>query len=359
MRIAFIGSAGIPNRYGGFESFLEHCAPVLSGLTQSIVVTCDASLYKDDMSSNYSGARRIFLGVRANGLASILHDLLAFFRVYHKSTHIMVLGVSGGPWFPLFLLMCRLGGKRLGVNIDGVEWRRTKFSPTKQRVLRCFDYLAQRFSDFVVYDNAGLAPFVHTFAKSRAVEIGYAGDYVLRLQTQAESATALTICRIEPENNLDMLIMGVLQSTITRYTIVGNWSNSDYGRALRERYQFETRLCLLDPVYEPYQLAELREKCAIYLHGHSVGGTNPSLVEMLFYDCALLCFDVVYNRATVGNSAIYFTNPAELSQRIDEVLHATSRGDVEVRQQLRSKYTRDAIALAYLEALKGMTSPQN
>ncbi|MGC4028204.1 MAG: DUF1972 domain-containing protein [Steroidobacteraceae bacterium] len=353
MRIAFIGSAGIPNRYGGFESFLEHCGPVFSKLTHSTLVTCDASLYREDRAGDCCGVRRIFVGVKANGVASILHDLLAFLRVYRQSTHILVLGVSGGPWFPFFLLMCRLGGKRLGVNIDGVEWRRTKFSRNKQLVLRVFDYLAQRFSDVVVYDNAGLAPFVRPFARSRAIEIGYPGDHVLRSGGRPKPATALTICRIEPENNLDMLIEGALQSNIEKYTIVGNWKNSKYGRVLRERYQFEPRLSLVDPIYEPHQLADLREGCAIYLHGHSVGGTNPSLVEMLYYDCALICFDVTYNRVTADGSASYFSDSAELSQRIDEVIRGAGSSEVESRRRLRSKYTRSAIAASYIKALMG------
>ncbi len=351
MRMAFIGSAGIPNRYGGFESFLEHCAPIINRDAGSTVVTCDASLYKDDVSRNYFGVHRIFIGVKANGATSVVHDLLAFMRVYWGSTHIMVLGVSGGLWFPLFLLMCRLGGKRLGVNIDGVEWRRKKFSKFKQRVLFLFDYLAQRFSDLVVYDNAGLASYVHSFARHRAVEIGYSGNHVLRLGGQPVPSTALTICRIEPENNLDLMMQGALKSHLSLYTIVGNWNSSDYGRALREQYRSEPRLSLLDPIYDSTRLAELRESCAVYLHGHSVGGTNPSLVEMLFYDCKICCFDVVYNRVTAGECASYFKLSDELSQCINLAIDEHTSIDVNARKTLRSKYTSEVIARAYLDAM--------
>ena len=352
IRVAFIGSAGIPNRYGGFESFLEHCGPIIASATQTTTATCDASLYQDNLSGDYHGVRRIFLGIRANGVASILHDLLAFLRVYPSSTHIIVLGVSGGLWFPLFLLMCRLGGKRLGVNIDGVEWRRAKFSRNKQRILRIFDYLAQRFSDFVIYDNAGLEPYVLDFAKNKSVEIGYSGDHILRRGGHPILGTALTICRIEPENNIDLLIEGALQSNLKHYTIVGNWNNSDYSRTLRKRYLSESRLSLLDPIYDPHTLAELRESCSIYLHGHSVGGTNPSLVEMLYYDCGLLCFDVIYNRVTAGAGASYFSNELELAQSINATMQGLAGGKLTARQDLRSKFTSQAIANAYLMALK-------
>ncbi len=353
MRLAFIGSAGIPNRYGGFESFLEHCGPIISRNTEITFVTCDASLYRGDLSGDYLGVRRIFLFIKANGAASVIHDFLAFMRVYWSSTHIMVLGVSGGLWFPLFLLMCRLGGKRLGVNIDGVEWRRTKYSKNKQRILRIFDYLAQRFTDVVIFDNAGLAPYVYSFAKHRAVEIGYSGNHVLRLGGLPMPATALTICRVEPENNLDLMIQGALSSHLNLYTIVGNWNNSEYGRTLRERYRSEPRLCLLDPIYEATRLAELRESCAVYLHGHSVGGTNPSLVEMLFYDCRLCCFDVVYNRVTADKCASYFKNSVELAKEINILIETDSLSGVELqaRESMRAKYTSEVIATAYLDAM--------
>lgn len=354
MRVAFIGSAGIPNRYGGFESFLEHCGPCFAASTESTVVTCDAKLYQDDNSSDFKGVGRIFLRTRANGASSIFHDLLAFIRVYHFSTHIMVLGVSGGPWFPLFQLMCRLGGKRLGVNIDGVEWRRSKFSKTKQFILRVFDYMAQKFSDVVVYDNAELFEYVLSSARKRAVEIGYSGDHVLRLlDVKRDPSTALTVCRIEPENNIDLLIKGALQANLVRYTIVGNWNNSAYGRELRASYVSESRLELLDPIYESNRLAELRESCGIYLHGHSVGGTNPSLVEMLFYDCAILCLDVGYNRATAGQGASYFMDVSTLTAAINLVIDGAFGCDMLTRADIRKKYTSKAIATAYLAAMHG------
>jgi glycosyltransferase involved in cell wall biosynthesis len=357
MHFAFIGSAGIPNRYGGFESFLEHCTPALVNSLQSVVVTCDGSLYKNDCDGNYLGVRRVFIKVKANGVASVLHDLIAFMRVYPTSSHIMVLGVSGGPWFPLFKLMCKLGGKRLGVNIDGVEWRRSKFSRNKQRVLRVFDYLAQRFADVVVYDNAGLEPFVHSFAKARAVEIGYSGDHVLRLSHRSVPATALTICRVEPENNLEILLEGMLQSKLSCYTIVGNWDSSEYGRSLRERYSSQPRLQLLSPIYDAQKLAELREECAIYLHGHSVGGTNPSLVEMIFYDCALCCFDVVYNRVTAGACASYFTDRSDLAAIINAIIQGEVTFNSDERKVLRARYTSAVIAEAYIKGLAGASNP--
>lgn len=350
--VAFIGSAGVPNRYGGFEAFLEFCGPHICKEVRSMQVTCDASLY-DDQTPMYKGMHRKFIGIRANGAASILHDLVAFFYVLPQASHIIVLGISGAPWFPLFRCLCSLLGKRLLVNIDGVEWRRDKFGVGKRLILRSFDWLAQRCAHVVIYDNAGLNDYVLPAARAKALEITYSGDHVMRRRDLARKAyTALTICRIEPENQVELLMEGVLISSLQKYTIVGNWNNSEFGINLRAKYQQERRLQLLDPIYDPEQLCVLRECCEFYLHGHSVGGTNPSLVEMLFYDCHIICFDVSFNRITASAGAIYFSDAAGLAQSIDVALNELGNRGIPERYDLRAKYTCQAIADAYLQAFK-------
>jgi glycosyltransferase involved in cell wall biosynthesis len=348
MTVSFIGSTGIPNRYGGFESFLENCAPKIAARGIPVIVTCDARLYADQ-TPDFRGVRREFLSVPANGAPSVVHDALAFLRIFAQSDQIVVLGVSGGLWFPLFRLICGITGKRLIVNIDGVEWRRTKFSVGKRRLLKLFDTLAQRFSHRVVYDNEGLYDYITASAKEKSTCIAYSGDHVLRLEHAVRKThTALTICRIEPENNLELLIEGALHSTLMEYTIVGNWNHSSYARALRDKYTHDPRLRLLDPIYDSLKLAELRETCAYYLHGHSVGGTNPSLVEMLFYDCEIICFDVTFNRYSAGQCARYFKTADDLQSILDTPISKTID-----RQILRSQYTAEAIADAYMEVIRG------
>jgi hypothetical protein len=350
MKVAFIGTVGLPNRYGGFESFLEQCAPAIARAGHETFVTCDASAYPGDRGTDFKGVRRVFIEVRANGAMSIWHDFVAFFAVFRRSTHIVVLGVSGGPFFPLFRLSCSLAGKKLLVNIDGIEWRRTKFSRARRLALRMFDALAQLSAHAVVYDNGALLPFVIPAVRRKARLIGYSGDHVVRHRSiRREPGTALTICRIEPENNLQLIIDGALASRIREYTIIGNWNSSDYGRELRARYAGEPRLALLDPVYDHDIVARHREQCAMYIHGHSVGGTNPSLVEILFYDCAIFCFDCSFNRETAMDSAGYFSDERELAS----LIHAAMTGSAPVpdRTRTRRRYTSDAIAAAYLDAM--------
>jgi glycosyltransferase involved in cell wall biosynthesis len=345
--LAIVGSVGIPNRYGGPEAFAESIAPALVAEGFAVTVTCDAARYTDDSSERFKGVRRVFIGIGANGATSPLHDLVAFMRVVRHAHYILVLGVSGGLFFPLFRLACALTGSRLLVNIDGVEWRRSKFGPLGKLVLYCSDLFAQLCAHVIIYDNDALLPYVRNPRKSACVE--YSGDHAVLSEPVAREPAApyaLTICRIEPENNCDVLIDGFLGSSVARYVFVGNWDRSEYGRELRRRYAGESRLQLLDPVYDPHELYRLRSQCTYYLHGHSVGGTNPSLVEILFFDCDILCWDCSFNRATAGDGARYFTSADHLGQ-----LLAAGPSRVVSREDIRRRYTRAAIVAKLRAAL--------
>lgn len=345
--IAVIGSAGIPNRYGGPEAFAESIAPVLVENGFEVTVTCDKSKYPD-RTDEFRGVHRVFIGVNANGARSILHDLLAFFAVAGRADYILALGVSGGMFFPLFRLVCALRGSRLLVNIDGVEWRRSKFNALAKFVLFWSDWLAQRFAHVIIYDNDALLGYVRHPAKAVCVE--YSGDQALAARSAGTGDPAglfaLTICRIEPENNCDIIIEGFLASSLPLYVFVGNWDRSEYGRNLRRQYAHEPRLKLLDAIYDPARVFELRNRCSAYLHGHSVGGTNPSLVEILFFDCQVFCLDCSFNRATAGEAAHYFQSAADLGKLIN-----AERGPAPSREAVREKYSTRMIVDKLLAAL--------
>lgn len=347
-RVAFIGAVGLPNRYGGFEAFLEHCAPEIARMGHQVLVTCDASVYPDGKPI-YEGVGRVFVSIRANGPQSIIHDFIAFWKVFFRTDCIFVLGVSGGIWFPLFRLASSIFGKRLIVNVDGVEWKRSKFSAFRRFVLRSFDALAQRFSHVVIYDNEALRPFLLSSSGCKSVMVPYSGDHVLRLSgVEKRVGTALTICRIEPENNIEMLLDGFLKSDLAEYVFVGNWDSSEYGRSLRDAYKSQPRLKLLDPVYDSVKLASFREECEFYIHGHSVGGTNPSLVEMLFYDAKVLCFDVPFHHETAGDHVDFFCNADVLGHLLSDSSGKNCR--LKDRGELRARYTKEQIAIQYLNS---------
>ncbi len=347
--IAFIGSVGIPNRYGGFESFLESVCPVIKKAQTRVIVTCDA-LQHSNKDPVFRGVERVFVPVKANGPLSPLHDFVAFLMVFWRVDTVCALGVSAGPFFFVMRLLASVIGKRLVINVDGVEWRRAKFSWFAKWVLRIFDASAQISAHKIIIDSPALLEFVFPMFREKAQYIPYSGDHVARNKTASscEAGRCLTICRIEPENNLKILIEAVLASNASKYTIIGNWENSEFGRGLRKKHQHEEKLALLDPIYDSEKIAEFREACGIYLHGHSVGGTNPSLVEVLFYDCEILCYDCVFNRITAKDGAEFFKNEAELAQKINSIVAGTKyRKTPNLAQYTAARISEQYIAAAF------------
>lgn len=348
MKVAFIGSTGIPNRYGGFESFLESVGPVLVSKNVDVTVTCDLTKHPDGV-GDFHGVKRVFLNIKANGILSPIHDLLAFLKVFNKVDAIVVLGVSAGPFFLLMRLICDLTKKKLLINVDGVEWRRDKFGFFAKCVLWIFDALSQIAAHKIIYDNAALEIYIYPIFRHKSTLIPYSGDQVIRkFEIEKINGSALTICRVEPENNLELMIQAALDANLNNYTIIGNWNNSVYGSNLRNKYIKYPNLHLLDPIYDSGLISEFRESCDVYLHGHSVGGTNPSLVEMLFYDCDIYCFDCSFNRATATVDVYYFSSASDLSKQLRS---KTSSVFIKKERKNLQKYQAKTIAENYIDAI--------
>ena len=158
--------------------------------------------------------------------------------------------------------------------------------------------------------------------------------------------------RVEPENNVHM-ILEAWSKLDEPLVFVGNWTNSAYGLDLKLRFGSKSNLHLLDPVYEPGTLHALRERASIYVHGHSAGGTNPSLVEMMHFGIPVLAHGCVFNRHSTEGKARYFTTSDELA---DELRALTTQDADEIGDNMREiaqrRYTWDHVGEAYFALLE-------
>lgn len=330
MRIAIIGTDGIPARYGGFETFVEQVVPhmIEAGHEVMVVGSAIGRPAVDDM--HREGLQVVNLPMRANGASSVVFDVWSFARVACWADAVLMLGVSAGLFVPIFRRLVRRA--RLVVNVDGLESSRYKWAGVRGRFLALSEAVAVRSATRLVADNAGIADLLLDRFKRESAVIAYGSDHVLpspeddicapvlsRFGLEA-GAYALTVARIEPENHISLMIEAMLASPLHRYVIVGNFSHGGYGRALRDRYATEPRVCMIESVYDPHVLACLRSRCTIYLHGHSVGGTNPSLVEMLPYARPIAAWRCCFNSSTLRGTGAYFASCEELTA----LLSATS-----------------------------------
>lgn len=356
MKVAILGTVGLPGRYGGFETLAENLVRYHknTGQHNALTVWCSA---KDNAEHpvRFESADLRYVGLRANGVQSIPYDAISLWQAV-RSGHdrILLLGVSGALALPLIRLISRV---RIITNIDGIEWKREKWKGLARLVLRTSEWAAVRFSDEVIADNQAIADHVSDTYGSDCHVIAYGGDHALHNCGEAAPLEglpdhyALALCRIEPENNVH-IILEALDGLGIPLVFVGNWNNSDYGRELKARYIESANLFLLDPIYDPGTLYAIRARASVYLHGHSAGGTNPSLVEMMHFGVPVLAHGCTFNRYSTEDKARYFRSAAELAEQLRNLApeDASQIGD-NMREIAQRKYTWDQIGKAYFELL--------
>ena len=197
-----------------------------------------------------------------------------------------------------------------------------------QRVVRYLMRVAVKNSGHLVADNIGIKEYIkEEYNRDDSVVIAYGGD-----QAQKEEATseikkkypfmdgdyAVAIARIQPDNNTDMLLEAFKNAKMP-LVYIGNWGVSEYGIETKKKYSNEKNLFLLDAIYEIHELNMIRSNCALYVHGHSAGGTNPSLVEAMHLGVPLACYDNGFNNNTTYNKAIYFKSVEDLQEKIENL----------------------------------------
>lgn len=357
MKISILGTAGIPASYGGFETLAENLSRFHQNnkLPCKLLVYCSAKIYPKKLKS-YLGAELRYIGLSANGVSSIPFDILSLFAaIRQRSNVILLLGVSGAIALPLVRL---LSDARIVTNIDGIEWKRDKWKGLARWFLRLSERMAVRFSHEVIADNAAIATHIaETYCRYCHV-IAYGGDHAIRLKPkpyatkQLPSCYALALCRIEPENNVTMILEAFAQNLGRPLVFVGNWNNSSFGRALRERFASAEYLHLLDPIYDLDVLHTLRSKAALYVHGHSAGGTNPSLVEMMHFGLPILAYDCNFNRNTTDGEALWFHDTESLASAVAKLTPEKSEAvGAAMKRIAQERYTWDVIGRAYYDLL--------
>lgn len=319
MNVAIVGTQGVPAKYGGFESLVENIIGENCPSDVKYTIFCSSR----DMPSTipeHKGAILKYVSLHANGIHSIPYDILSLCRVLRGYDVVLILGVSGCFFLPIFRLMSK---SKVIVNIDGLEHRRAKWGKLARWVLRNSESVAVKCADVIVADNKGIQDYITETYGRDSVLIAYGGDHVHRNVSDDtmnmilekyginKGEYAITVCRIEPENN-SHIILDAFSKTNRPLVFIGNWNHSEWSKALRAKYENCANIHILDAIYELDTLYTLRSNAGLYIHGHSAGGTNPSLVEAMHFGMPIIACDVVYNRETTENKAYYFGTAEEL-----------------------------------------------
>lgn len=357
-RISIVGSVGIPACYGGFETFVENFVEKMHDAAE-ITVFCSGKTYAEQPRT-YKGARLKYVNLRANGSQSVLYDGVSLMRAAFTSDACLVLGVSGAVFFPLFRV---ISGAKLVCNIDGTEWKRQKWSRAAKAFLRFSEYLAVKLAHVVIADSRIIRDYVRTEYHRPSTFIPYGGDHV-RVRDFGDELFEefgiergkyyLNIARIEPENNSGVMLEAFARIPDQTFVIFGDWQGSAYARDLWERYHALPNIRMLGTMFDRQQEKNcIRANCRAYIHGHSVGGTSPALVEALTLGRIPICFDVSYNRSTCDGLGFYFTSVDDL---VATVVAFDQCPDVEtIRSDIRAlceaRYLWSDVCASYLEVL--------
>jgi glycosyltransferase involved in cell wall biosynthesis len=272
--------------------------------------------------TEYQGAKLKYIPVTSHGAFGILYDTLSLLSAIKKNDKVLLLGFGGGFLMPFLSSKSR---NKITVNIGGLDWKRNKWSPRARKVIKKAEELLIRNCGRVVSDNIGIRDYLMEEYNRESALIAYGGDQAMKKEITDEFRRqypflngnyAFIVTRIQEDNNISLMLDAFTAQDQLPFVIVGNWNNSEYGVETKRAYLNKPNLILLDAIYDRGILDVLRSNCTLYIHGHSAGGTNPSLAEAMYLGLPVIAFASGYNEYTTGNKAVYFSTADELSEII-------------------------------------------
>jgi len=338
--ISILGCRGIPAGHGGFESFAERLSLFLIQSGWRVTVYCQANQQSGSTESEWRGVRLVSIGVRQTGaLGTIVFDLLSTLHAAREGRPVLTLGYNTSPLF----LVYRLRGITNIVNMDGLEWKRSKWSWWQRAWLRVCERVALRLANRCVADHPAIARHLckagvgtepgavaesmNRSAKGMAV-IPYgcgpaANDRPEALEELGLQANdyAIAVARLEPENSMLEIVSGwSLRARGHKLIVVGDIASVAPRWADQLRSAASDEVFFAGALYDADRLATLRRGALVYLHGHRVGGTNPSLLEAMAAGNAVVAHDNDFNRQVAADGALYFNDTAGCDRAVTALL---------------------------------------
>jgi glycosyltransferase involved in cell wall biosynthesis len=363
--LLILGTRGLPANHGGFETFAEKFALFLVERGWKVGVYCQEdvdAVTEPVRTDNWRGITRIFVQtVHKGGLGALDFDWKCVRDALKRPGVCLVLGYNGAAFLPVL----RFAGRKVFTNMDGVEWKRPKWSLPVRAWFFANEWIAAWTSQRLVADHPAIAKHLATRRPRNAtVVIPYGGDPIYEAPTAPLARLGveprqylISIARIEPDNNILTLVRAFSAHKRGMKLVVlgklepGNVYHNEIRAAASDEVVFP------GAIYNSSTVRALRFHARAYLHGHTVGGTNPSLVEALWAGNAVIAHDNAYNRWTAGEAAVTFDSLASCEAQISRILvdnalvarlsHAARKRAVEAFQwrDVLTAYESECLAL--------------
>ena len=324
LRIAILGTRGVPNYYGGFEHISEY---VSEGLVKR---GHDVTVYN---SHNHPYQKDSWNGVNIQhcydpeylvGTAGqFVYDLNCLLDARKRQFDaILIMGyTSSSVWGKLYPPK-----STIITNMDGLEWKRSKYSPKVQKFLKYAEKLAVKYSEFYISDSLVIKQYLGDKYNVNSKYIPYGADlFSEEEREQVDSADALKedyfllMARMEPENNIETILEGFNNSSSHRkFKVLGDTGNK-FGKFITQKFKNDERIEFKGSIFDTAKVRVLQNNSYLYFHGHSVGGTNPSLLEAMASEALIAAHNNPFNKSVLHADAFYFSNAREVRNLVETV----------------------------------------
>ena len=331
MKIAFVSTRGIPNNYGGFEQFAEYISVGL--VARGHDVTVYSPHFHPYKESSYKGVKikHIYSPEKWMGssVGSFFYDFSSLRDALKNENFDIIYEAGYTSIIPAYIWFNIKNRKNpiVVTNMDGLEYKRSKFNPLVQKFIFWEEKMAVKHSHYLIADNMGIHDYYKEKYRRDSKFIAYGADIHTDFNVDTLSEYDVTadnyyilIARLEPENNIEMAIQGYLKSNENGkkpLLIIGN-TTTPHGKYLSGKYGHIDSVRFLGGIYNFKVLDDLRHFSSAYFHGHSVGGTNPSLLEAMAAGCFILANDNIFNRSVLKDNAIYYNSPDEVTRILND-----------------------------------------
>jgi len=355
MKIAIIGTRGVPARYGGFETCAEELGRRFAGDGHAVDVFCRAGYYGQKI-KQYLGMNLLYLPyLRFKSLDTLSHSLVSLLCALTKGYDVLVVFNPGnGP----FLILPKAFGLRTVLNVDGLEWEREKWNRLGKSYHRWAARVAARLADILVADSVEIQRYYLEKWQRRTEYISYGAHWessqepsLLEQFGLAPNEYFLQITRFEPENNPLLSVQAMQRLRTEKKLVLVGGARYASAYAKRIAAQRSDRVRLLGFIYDSGILRELRTNCLAYIHGNEVGGTNPALLQAMASGRLVIARDTVFNREVLGEAGLYFSRAdQDLASRMEWIIH--HQGELgpyqtKAKEIIAQKYQWEAAARSY------------
>lgn len=358
-RVAVIGTRGYPSYYGGFETAVRRLVPSLADAGWDVTVYGRNGAQNDDPTRDPRVTVRRTQGIESKALSTLTYGFTSSVDAIVRGTDVaLVMNVANGFWLPLL----RLRGVRTVVNVDGIEWERAKWGKLARAVFRAGAWLTAKFADTIVVDAEAIGEYWRKNFGRESVFIPYGGERDASAEVPLDlrhRGYVLVVARFVPENTIaEFLEAAKILAREHDIVIVGS---SGYGGELEQLAGHladgNEKVRWLGHLSDDRLLHALWEHAGVYFHGHSVGGTNPALVQAMALGAPTVALDTVYNREVLGpdHTAFVAAEPSGIASAISMVLRdpeEQERMSALATERARSRYSWRSVSEGYEAALR-------